>query len=86
MPSLTVRNIPDPIYSRLREQAMQNRRSMSNEIVMLLEAVLMPQAVEGDPFLHTAEQADAWFDEPLPDLIAAGKREGRKQDLDAERP
>ncbi|MEM1042391.1 MAG: Arc family DNA-binding protein [Bacteroidota bacterium] len=78
MPALTVRNIPDRVYERLKERAGRNRRSMSNEIVTLLEEQLLPRRVEPDPFIAMAESFHAQFPEPLPDLAAEGKRAGRK--------
>ena len=37
MPSLTLRNIPDPIYEKLKTLAGQNRRSLNSEALTLLE-------------------------------------------------
>ena len=78
MPTLTVRNIPDRIYRRLKECAGTNRRSMSSEVVTLLEELLLPQPVEPDRFVAEAEAFHKRFPEPLPDLTAEGKRAGRK--------
>ena len=36
--SLTVRNIPRPIFERLRDRAVRHRRSMQGEILAILEA------------------------------------------------
>ena len=36
--SLTVRNIPRPIFERLRDRAARHRRSMQGEILAILEA------------------------------------------------
>ena len=82
MPTLTVRDIPDRVYRRLKERAGANRRSMSNEIVMLLEEALLQQSGGPDQFLAEAEAFHARFPEPLPDLAAEGKRAGRKYEDD----
>lgn len=37
MPSLTLRNIPEPIYEKLKTLAGQNRRSLNSEALTLLE-------------------------------------------------
>lgn len=37
MKDLTVRNIPDSVYHRLKALADKNRRSMNSEIIRLLE-------------------------------------------------
>lgn len=82
MPTLTVRDIPDRVYRRLKERAGSNRRSMSNEIVTLLEEALLPRPVGPDRFLAEAEAFHAQFNEPLPDFAAEGKRAGRKYEDD----
>ncbi len=37
MPSITLRNIPDPIYEKLKALAGQNRRSLNSEALTRLE-------------------------------------------------
>lgn len=82
MPTLTVRDIPDHVYRRLKERAGANRRSMSGEIVTLLEEALLPQPAGPDRFLAEAEAFHARFQDPLPDLAAEGKRSDRKYEDD----
>lgn len=40
MATLHVRNVPEPLYDRLRERAQQQNRSISAEVVMLLDFAL----------------------------------------------
>ncbi len=40
MPILHVRNVPDELYVRLQERARTEKRSLSAEIITLLEAAL----------------------------------------------
>ena len=40
MPTLHVRNVPDSIYDRLRQRAQARNRSISAEVVMLLDLAL----------------------------------------------
>ncbi len=40
MPTLHVRNVPDELYERLREQANARNRSISAEVIMLLDRAL----------------------------------------------
>lgn len=84
MPTLTVRDIPDRVYERLREQAAANRRSMSSEIVTLLERALLPQPVDTEALIAEAAAFQDRFPEPLPDLAAEGKRAGRRYEDDLE--
>lgn len=38
--TLTLKNIPDEVYARLRAQASLNRRSLNNEAILCLETIL----------------------------------------------
>jgi plasmid stability protein len=40
MPTLHVRNVPDALYSRLKQQAQAENRSLSAEVIMLLDRAL----------------------------------------------
>ena len=40
MPTLHVRNIPEPLYNRLRQRAESRNRSLSAEVVVLLDFAL----------------------------------------------
>jgi plasmid stability protein len=82
MPRLTVRDIPTPVYDRLKARAGRHRRSLSGEIVTLLEERLLPQPLDTEALIAEAEAFHARFAEPLPDLVAEGKRAGRKYEDD----
>jgi antitoxin FitA len=40
--TLTLKNIPDDVYDRLKLSAQTHRRSMNSEVIVCLEAVLLP--------------------------------------------
>ena len=40
--TLTLKNIPDDVYKRLKSSAQTHRRSMNSEVIVCLEAVLLP--------------------------------------------
>jgi plasmid stability protein len=40
--TLTLKNIPDDVYDRLKLSAEMNRRSMNSEAIVCLEAALLP--------------------------------------------
>ncbi len=44
MPKITIRNVPDGLHKRLKQRAAQNRRSLNNEVLTVLE-----KAVETSP-------------------------------------
>ncbi|MCL4869458.1 MAG: Arc family DNA-binding protein [Anaerolineae bacterium] len=48
MSSLTIKNIPDELYERLKAAAAANRRSLNNEVIYQLERMLprQPRDVE----------------------------------------
>jgi antitoxin FitA len=43
--TLTLKNIPDSVYERLKLSAQAHRRSLNSEAIVCLEAVLMPARV-----------------------------------------
>ena len=75
MPTLTIRDLPQRVWDRLRERAERHRRSPDREAARLIEEALDPP--RADTALADAAEAHALFDGPLPDLIAEGKRAGR---------
>lgn len=40
--TLTLKNIPDDVYERLKAAAERHRRSMNSEAIVCLESVLLP--------------------------------------------
>ena len=43
MPSLTIKNIPDELLDRLREVAERERRSITQQVLYMLEEALSPE-------------------------------------------
>jgi plasmid stability protein len=43
--TLTVKNIPDDVYRRLKVSAATHRRSLNSEAIVCLESVLLPGRV-----------------------------------------
>ena len=81
MTSITIKNIPDRLLARLREQAAMEQRSMNKEIIRLLDIGL--SAEPSHPVEHrrrlAVTQAAAWSrlsgrwdsDLPVEDEVAA---------------
>lgn len=46
MPTLYVRDVPEDLYARLKERAAQERRSISQEVINLLEWALSEVEME----------------------------------------
>lgn len=54
--TLTLKNIPDLVYERLKASAELNRRSMNSEAIVCLEAVLVPTRVSSTERLARARE------------------------------
>jgi len=52
--NITLKNIPDDVYSRLKAAAESHRRSINSEAIVCLEAVLLPVRVKPDERLARA--------------------------------
>ena len=59
MPSLTVRDIPDTLLQRLRENAEANRRSLNAEVLVSLERAAGLAARDPTALLALADAARA---------------------------
>lgn len=44
--TLTLKNIPDEVYERLKASAEAHRRSLNSEAIVCLESVLLPGRTE----------------------------------------
>lgn len=54
MPSITVKNIPESIYNKIKKQAESQHRSMNSEIIACLEKSVEPERVFPDEILRQA--------------------------------
>ncbi len=77
--TLTLKNVPDEIYNRLKQSAGIHRRSLHSEALVCLESVLVtrkvsPQRMLGDIQAGRAELAGKVFDH---EAIDGFKRDGR---------
>ena len=57
--TLTLKNIPDEVYSRLKVAAEMHRRSLNSEAIVCLEAVLVPMRVAPSERLARARELRA---------------------------
>ncbi len=46
MANLTLKQVPDALYQRLKKRAANHRRSINNEAIMCLEQLLEPQRID----------------------------------------
>ena len=78
--TLTLKNIPDEVYERLKAAAEAHRRSLNSEAIVCLESVLLPGRIDPGERLARARA----LRNALPKVkfkardIDTLKREGRK--------
>lgn len=76
--TLTLKNIPDDVYDRLRVAAEMHRRSLNSEAIVCLETVLMPTKLAPSERLARARQLRAGLNTKFrASDIDALKRQGR---------
>ena len=54
MPALTVKNIPEELYEKLKLVADSHHRSLNSEILHCLETVLLPQKISPAEYIRLA--------------------------------
>lgn len=57
--TLTLKNIPEAVYERLKASAQAHRRSLNSEAIVCLEAMLLPAKVEPAERLARARELRA---------------------------
>jgi plasmid stability protein len=76
MPGLLIKNLPKDIHSRLKERAALNRRSLSSEVIILLQQALNDRA--GPPTLSEIDSLRIKGKKPLTDkILKEAKQSGR---------
>ena len=92
MASLTIKDIPDELLEALRELAERDRRSMTQEAIVLLSEIIAQRRESDEVRDEATRQADAWeklagrwtssksVDEETDDIYES-RTEGREVDL-----
>jgi antitoxin FitA len=76
--SITLKNIPEPIYQRIKLAAKRHHRSMNSEIIVCLEQTLAPSPADIQARLEDARRLRERFVGPdltLEDITSAIARE-----------
>ena len=79
MATLTIKNVPEKLHKRLKENAALHRRSLNSEAIFCLEKVLVATRMDPKEFLA---QVDAMrkrmpFVNLTEEFLRAAKNEGR---------
>ena len=59
MPALTLKNIPDDLYEKLKKTAQSHHRSLNSEVIHCLEQALEPRKLDAAEMLQRAQQLRA---------------------------
>ncbi|MBF0328897.1 MAG: antitoxin [Nitrospirae bacterium] len=80
MAILQVRDIDDRLYSSLKDIARSENRSLSQEVISILEKYLSnPALFRNNPTAEFLALSEAWDDDRTADDIIKGIREHRKK-------
>ena len=79
MKTLTIKNIPDELYQQLKENAKENRHSMSDEVIASIKLALMGRTGELARDMELPDQIPAFTTEQpvTADDIEEAINEGR---------
>jgi plasmid stability protein len=55
VPTLTLKNIPDELYERLKQSAVEHRRSLNSEILVCLDRALHSERIDPQAVLARAD-------------------------------
>ena len=79
MPTITLKNIPEPLYRCLKRSADRHRRSLNSEILVCLESVLAPGRYDVAELIEVARAVrEKTASYHLTDVqLDAAKRSGR---------
>ena len=78
MPNITVKNIPDDLYRRLKAVAKRNQRSLNGEIINRIERSLSPQRIPTNQLVAKLRDLHESLDHDA--LSLAQIEEARRQD------
>ena len=78
MTTLTLKNIPDELYDRLRQSATEARRSLNGEILFRLEASLRSRRIDPQELLARARAVRRTVGHPVTEEeLRRARSEGR---------
>jgi plasmid stability protein len=79
MATLTVKNIPDDLYEKLKQRAKARNRSVNREIIVCIQEALESRRVDPESFLARIEALHRRIEAPpLTDrMLRRAKTEGR---------
>jgi len=79
MATLTIKNVPEKLHKRLKESAVEHRRSINSEAISCLETVLVARRVDPREFLAKVDALHKRMPRMYitEEFLRAAKNEGR---------
>lgn len=79
MATLTIKNIPEDLYERLKQRAREQRRSVNSEVIFCLESSLRSRRVAPETFLARVDalQKQVFLSPLTAHMLRDAKAEGR---------
>ena len=65
MPSITLKNIPDKLFARIKESARRNHHSVNSEILLCLESSMSPRKIDPEAPISRIEALNQELNLPL---------------------
>lgn len=59
MPNITLKNIPEPLYEKIKQAAQLHRRSLNSEILYCVERTLTTHKIDVEEHIKLARQLRA---------------------------
>lgn len=79
MPNMTIKNLPDDLYEKLKERAQEHGRSINNEVIFCLKRALRSSPIDPEAFLARVDALQKKMSlPPLTDkILRKAREEGR---------
>ena len=79
MATVTLKNIPDDLYTKLKTEAARNRRSINSEIIVCIERRLLPERLPAETIIDRARRLRAGMTDRVFTIeeLEQARREGR---------
>ena len=82
MANLQVRDIDNRLYESLKNRALKEKRSISQEVIYIIERYLArPKALDVSPTEEFLQLSDSWEDDRSAEEIVASIRDGRNDSM-----
>lgn len=81
MATVTLRNVPESLYEKLKNRAEQTRRSMNAEAIVCLEKALESEQIDPEQLLADAENIRSLSNDELyvtDEQLRAARQQGRE--------